>query len=263
MKSGKLGIDFAQFPWSLLWNPHLKRVWDVSYELFFRNAGWIWPVMFSLGAIGFTPWQQIIHENPLLWRSFGSDDSIMAYMHQGFLGTKWADFSNHHTLNLMLEAGLCFGLAGWFARQQHTTIWRWGLLASYGAVLTWCVHEGLWWLTYWAVWKPNFIVFSGLGEIITFSLLLFTLALGLYAPKRYVLWMLAFQLVWVATGFQITESYHGPTPIYGTISANAWEVASWAWACAGFYLLERKPMLAWFEKVKYISLHGQQSATSS
>lgn len=234
-------------------------MWSLTSD-FVYEFGWIWPFMFSAGALLFTPWAQVIHENPLLWRSFGTDDSIMAYMHQGAFGTKWADFSNHHTLNLAAEALLCFGLAAWFSRTTRTQWWKWGLLATYGAVLTWTIHEGVWWLTYWALWKPNFIVFSGFGEIITVGLLMFTPVLGLYAPFRYIMWMLIFQVVWIAAGFPITESYLGQTVLYPNLGANAWEVASWVWACVGFFVLERKGLLAWMEKVRFIS-HSYQKNT--
>lgn len=242
-------------PWSVLWHPVVRRLAQASYP-YLLELGWIWPFMFSAGALFFTPFSALLHVNPLMWRSFGTDDPLMQYFHANAGG--WNDFSNHHTLNLAAEALLCFGLAAWFSRATATRWWRWGLLATYGAVLTWSVHEGLWWLTYAAVWRPDVIVFSGFGEMLTLGLLMFTPVLGLYAPKRFLVFMLEFQVAWIVAGFPITESYKGDTALYSDVWANAWEVASWVWACAGFFILERKGLLAWMQRVKLITQHGQE-----
>lgn len=246
------------FPWSVLWHPALRRLGTVIYP-YVLEMGWVWPFMFSAGAVFFTPFSNLLHVNPLLWRSFGNDDPLMLYMNQHYgVSGGWNNFSNHHTLNLAAEALLCFALAGWFARTTRTSWWKWGLLATYGAILTWSIHEGMWWLTYMALWEPFSLKdFTGFGEMFTLGLLMFTVVLGLYAPKRFLLFMLAFQLAWIAVGFPITESYKGDTPIYGDLGANAWEVGSWVWATAGFFLLERKGMLAWWEKVQSIVVLGR------
>lgn len=211
--------------------------------------------MYIVGALLFTASGQGI--DPLMWRSFSSSDSLMYWMHEHFYFLGWgAQFSNHHFLDLAAEGGMCVALASFFSRSQKTDLLKWGLLATYGGVLAWGVHEGIWWLVYVWLWAPkNLVILSGWGELIVFTLLVMTPALGLYAPKRFIVWMLGFYVIWVAFGFPITESFLGNTPLYGVWWANAWEVGSWMWATVGFYWLERDGLLAWFERVRWTALN--------
>ena len=134
-------------------------------------------------------------------------------------------------------------------------------MATYAAVLAWCIHEGIWWLVYW--WKyyafqwGSVDHFSGMGELITLGLLWFTPILGLYQPRKYLVAMLLFYAVWILVGFPITEGYTGNTHWYGTLWGDGWEVGSWAFAVGMFYLFERKGMLTWFRRVRYITHEGQ------
>lgn len=201
--------------------------------------------MFTAGFLFFTNFDT---GNPLLWRSFSNTNPNMLWLHSiNPLG----DFSNHHSLNLMAEAGLFYALAWYLGKGKWSKIYHMGILASYGAILTWAIHEGMWWIGYifyYGYWI-HLNDFSGFGEFLTLGLLIFTPILGLYAPKKFLLWMAAFYAVWFLAGFHITEGYTGNTSLYSDIGTNLWEDASWAWAAIGFYLLERKGLLAWFEKI--------------
>lgn len=227
--------------------------------------------MFSAGAAFFTSFDSL---NPLDWRSFNQSDWLMVQFHtlivrlaaEGFpFFGKSADYSNHHFLNLCLEAGIAFLIAFYFAKHLHQKVVNQGWVATYSAVQVWCVHEGMWWITYYFFWKPpncptcypTIGHLSGLGEIITIGMVIFTAVLGLYWPKKYIVAMLGFYALWIAAGFPITESYLGNTQWYGTLWGDSWEVASWGFAVAAYWFLERQGLLNWYRKVRKISQSAQ------
>lgn len=233
------------FPWSLAWYNRALwgGLWYYGYYL-----GWIWPFMFTAGAVfftNFTPWWNVLD-----WRSFNQLNANMQWLHQF---DPLGDYSNHHFLNLMAEAGACFFLAFFFARKLHQPVWKQGIMATYGAVLIWSVHEGYWWIVYYGLWEHFNIGWidhlSGFGEMLTLGLLIFTPILGLYGPKRYLLAMGGFYLLWVAVGFPITESYRGITQWYGTLWGNGWEVGSWIYAAVAFCFLEKDGLLKWYQRM--------------
>lgn len=200
-----------------------------------------------------------------MWRSFSQSDGLMYWMHQHFAWSGWGpQFSDHHFVNILGEGGVCIALAAWFARAQKTRMIKWGMLATYGGVLVWGIHEGYWWLIYLWLWAPSPIILSGWGEMIVFTLAVMTPVLGLYFPKRFILWMGTYYAVWVLAGFPITESFLGSTPLYHVLSANLWEDGSWVWAFVGFYWLERDRLLGWYVKVRSVafSLASSQGSES-
>ena len=234
-------------PWSLYWLPQVRGKVDWWADSL-QSIGWVWPFMFTAGALFFTPFWT--NPDPLYWRSFSPADPLMQWFH---IHGSWANFSNHHFLNLAAVALLCFALAGYGSRQENTPFWKWGFFATYGTVMVWAVHESIWWVVYVITWRSSLVVLSGFGELVCVGLLIFTPILGLYVPKRFIFLMLLFYGAWVLAGFPITESFKGDTPLYWDFGANLWEVASWAFAVSAFWAFERKIFWAWWWKVKHIS----------
>lgn len=236
------------FPWSLTWSYRVFWEWIWYYA---HYLGWIWPFMFTGGAIfftNFTPWWNILD-----WRSFNSLNANMQWLHSfDHLG----DYSNHHFINLAAESAACFFIAFWFAKQLNQSVFKQGIIATYGAVLIWSIHEGLWWIVYYGMWlgyNPYSLnIFSGLGELVTLGLLVFTPLIGLYQPRKFFILMCAFYVCWVAVGFPITESYKGSTQWYGTLWGDAWETGSWIFAVIAFCKFEMKPFLAWYNNLRGI-----------
>lgn len=223
--------------------------------------GWVWPFMFSAGAAFFT---SFIGSDPLMWRSFSSTDPLMQTIH--LINGTWAGYSDHHFLSLTVVAILFFALAASFAKSSTggTFIKRYysfGLLATFASIWVWALHEGMWWICYIIFtpviygWTIQAKWFTGFGEIVCFALVAFTIAFDLYFPKKFAVCMAAFYVAWVAVGFPITISYLGNTSLYYTIWANAWENGSWAFACAAFFIFERKDILKWWNGV-CATVHG-------
>lgn len=234
--------DYRKFwPWSIAWNSNIRTKLEFVYN-WTNFYFWVWPLMY-IGGIFFTTFQPL--NMPLLWRSFNYDSPRM-YLLEGL--TK--GYANHHTLNLLATGFLTIFLALYYRKKQGGRFVRWGVLAAYGSILTWAVHESFWWITYSIEYYPNIELkwFAGFGEIICVGIFLLTPALGLFTPKRYIAFMIILYGAWIAMGFPITVSYTGNTPLYDSALANFWEVFSWVAACIAYYFLEKDKSLEWWNK---------------
>ena len=229
------------FPWSLAWNPKIRKALEFTYQWTYFYV-WIWPFMFIAG-IFFTTFSPL--DNPFLWRSFNFDSPRM-YLLETF--TK--GYANHHTVNLLATGFLVVFLAYYYRKKQGGNFLKWGVLAAYGSVLVWAIHESFWWISYAALYYPNIQAkwFAGSGELICVGLLILTPTLFLFTPKRFIGFMAILYMLWIGSGFPITVSYLGNTPLYYSPLANFWETFSWISACVAYYFLEKDGALDWWNK---------------
>jgi hypothetical protein len=235
------------FPWSLYWllnessKARLHRLW---YHL--NWGGWVWPSVYIVGALVFTQYTS----NPLMWITFNQVHFTLGPLKFG------SYFTYDHFWDLLLIAGLTIALAIDFNRRTGGKLLSFGLIATWGSWLMWSQHEGLWWVTDVLLHPSLWIYLFGFGALLTFATVFIFYQFG-YFPWRSFLWIAAYYVVWAAFGFHVTVDYTGPTAFYTDPGTFAWEIGSWLWAGFGFYWLERRNLLNWYNQVRALFLSGR------
>lgn len=226
------------FPWSIWWvlsdetKARLSRIWNPYIVI----GGYVWPAVYVIGAFLFTQYSA----NPLMWISFNQPIQL-GPLTLGSLKTY------DHFWDLLIISALALSFAWYFHKETGIRYLTLGFIASWGSWLMWTQHEGLWWITNLFFDPKGYLLFFGYGSILTMFTVFVFYQFG-YVPWRSLLWIAVFYVVWAYFGFHVTVNTEGPTIFYTDPGTFLWEIGSWAWAAGGFWALERKNLLNWYNK---------------